>query len=349
MTLSVSTSSLRKKLVVVRWVLPLVLATVVIFYETLEHIVHGSEPISADFVTEIGFFGVLGPTLVLLGLSWLIRNLLVQEQAEAEIRHLNATLEQQVEERTRSLQQTYEELEEKNRELQTLDQLKSEFVSLVSHELRAPLTNINGGIELLLSGQELSPHCRDTLGILGEQSQRLTNLVETILSISAIEARRWPLTPGPVALPPLVRTVARAMMPRAGLRRIQWRGVDDLPFAWADEDSVAQVLTNLLDNAIKHSPEGSDIAVDAEATGDEVRIAVDDEGPGIPPEERERVFDRFHRLDSRDNRKVYGHGLGLYMARLLLEAQDGRIWVEGDHGQGTRFVISLPQVREAAK
>jgi signal transduction histidine kinase len=346
MSVFVSTSRLRQQVAVLRWILLVVLVSTVVCYETLEHVVFGAESIGVDFVVEVGLFGILGPTLVTLGLTWLMRNLAGQEQAEAEIRRLNATLEQQVSERTRSLQQAYQELEEKNRELQTLDQLKSEFVSLVSHELRAPLTNINGGIELLLSGPDLPPHCRDTLGILGEQSHRLTHLVETILNISAIEARRWPLNAGPVAVPPLVQTVVRQMLPCAGHREIQWLGADDLPFAWADEDGLAQVLTNLLDNAIKYSPDGSIITVGAEATAGTVRIAVGDEGPGIPREARERIFDMFHRLDGQDNRRVYGHGLGLYMARLLVEAQKGQIWVEGQRTQGARFVVSLPRVQE---
>jgi signal transduction histidine kinase len=341
-----SGSSIGRKLALWHWVLPLVLALFVVVFETLEHFVYDHEPIGAGFVMEIALFGFLGPVLVAFGLSWLMRNLVAQEQAEAEIRRLNATLEQQVAERTLSLQQASQELEEKNRELQTLDQLKSEFVSLVSHELRAPLTNINGGIELLLSASDLSPHCRNTLRIMGEQSQRLTHLVETILSISAIEARRWPLTPGPVAVPPLVQTVVNEMSPCLEQRQIRWQAADDLPFVWADEASLAQVLTNLLDNAIKYSPDGSHITIHAQATADTIHIEVADQGPGIPPSARARVFDRFHRLDGRDSRQEYGHGLGLYMARLLVEAQEGEIWVEGDAEDGARFVVSLPQVQE---
>jgi signal transduction histidine kinase len=329
-----------------RRILPPTLVLVVISYETYEHVVEGHESIGTGFFAELGFFGILGPILLLVTLTWFERNLAAREEAETEIHRLNATLEQQVVERTRSLEEAFQALEQKNRELQTLDQLKSEFVSLVSHELRAPLTNINGGIELLLNGPGLSSHCRDTLKILGEQSQRLTNMVETILEVSAIEARRWPLTPGPVAIPPLVQATVRQMLPSAGQRQIEWQGADDLPFAWADENSLVQVFTNLLDNAIKYSPDGSTILVSAQATADSVQIALSDGGPGIPPEARERVFDKFDRLDGRDDRRVYGHGLGLYVARRLLEAQQGRIWVEGNNGNGTRFVFSLPRAPE---
>jgi signal transduction histidine kinase len=171
-------------------------------------------------------------------------------------------------------------------------------------------------------------------------------MVETILEVSAIEARRWPLTPGPVAIPPLVQASVREMLPSAGRRQIEWQGADDLPFAWADENSLVQVLTNLLDNAIKYSPDGSTINISARATADSVQITMSDQGPGIPPEARERVFEKFDRLDGRDDRRIYGHGLGLYVARRLLEAQQGRIWVEGSHGKETRFVFSLPRAPE---
>ncbi|MFC2030953.1 sensor histidine kinase [Chloroflexota bacterium] len=346
MTFAVTRSSMRRKLAVVRWLLPLLLTLVVVGYETLEHVVYEHEPIGVAFLTEVGFFGILGPVLVALGVTWLNRNLDRQEQAEAEVRRLNASLEQQVAERTISLQMAYQELEEKNRELQSLDQLKSEFVSLVSHELRAPLTNINGGIELLMSGSDLSPHCRDTLGVLGEQSQQLTHFVETILNISAIEARRWPLTPGPLAIPPLARGVARQMVSRVGKRKIRWQGADNLPLVWADEDSMVMILTNLLDNAIKHSPDGGDIIIEAESSDETVRLAVSDAGPGIPPEARDRIFEKFYRLDGRDNRQVYGYGLGLYVSRLLVEAQEGQIWAEAHPPQGARLVVLLPQVPE---
>jgi len=342
-TSTILTSGLRKQVSVVRWLLPLILTIVVTIYETIEHVIEGPEPIGISFYAEVGFFGILGPALVGLTLTWIAHSLAAREQAEADIRRLNTTLERQVAERTRSLAAALRELEQKNLELQTLDQLKSDFVSLVSHELRAPLTNINGGIELLLSSPGLEPHCRDTLRIIGEQSQRLTSMVKTILDVSAIEALRWPLNPGPVALSPLAQASVRQMLARAGNRQIVWQGDEDLAFAWVDENSLAQVLTNLLDNAIKFGPDDSTITVDSRATTDSIRISVSDQGPGIPPEERERVFDKFHRLDGRDDRRVYDHGLGLYMARGLVEMQEGQIWVEGNDDGGARFVVELPR------
>lgn len=339
-------ASLRRRVAVARWILPLILASIVVAYETYEHVLHGPEPLEPSFFAEVGFFGFLGPALVLLTLTWIVRNLAVQEAADAEIRRLNATLELQVADRTRSLEQAYRELEENNRELRNLDELKSEFVSLVSHELRAPLTNINGGIELMMTNPELSPNCRGTLGVISEQSQRLTRLVKNILDASVIEAGRWPLNPGPVAVSPLVQRTVRAIQPRAGRRQIEWHDTGGLLFAWADEDSLVQVLTNLLDNAIRYSPDGSTISIGIRAVDRMVHLSVSDKGPGIPPWLRERVFERYHRLEGRYDRRAYGHGLGLYVARWLVEAQEGRIWVEDGRDQGTRFEVALPRVPE---
>ncbi|HUW14816.1 MAG TPA: HAMP domain-containing sensor histidine kinase, partial [Anaerolineae bacterium] len=324
------------------WVLPLVLFLVVVGYETQEHLIRSREPISVDLSAEILFFGVVGPTVVGLTLSWIARSLAAREQVEAEVRQLNADLEQRVESRTRSLQRANEELSQINAELQTLDRLKSEFVSLVSHELRAPLTNINGGIELLLSDEDLSASQRQTLTVTLNQSQRLGRLVDTILDVSTLESGRWPLNPGPVALPLLVEQVIREMRPRAGRHRIERLMGTDLPFAWADEDSVAVILHNLLDNAIKYTPDGSGITIGAAVHGAELTVMVGDEGPGIPQGERERVFERFHRLDGGDDREVYGHGLGLYVARKLAVLQGGQLRMADNGGPGAHFALTLP-------
>jgi len=340
--------SLRKQIALLAWVLPLLLFLVVVGYETQEHVIGAHEPISVDFFAEILFFGVLGPTLVGLTLTWITPSLAAREQVEAEVRQLNAELEQRVESRTRSLQEANEQLSQVNVELQTLDQLKSEFVSLVSHELRAPLTNINGGIELLLSDEDLTAGRRQTLTVILNQSRRLGRLVETILDVSTIEAGRWPLNPGPVALPPLVDQVIRELRPRAGRHRFARVMGTDLPFAWADEDSVAVILHNLLDNAIKYTPDDSEITIAAAVQGSAVMVTVSDQGPGIPQRERERVFERFHRLDGVDDREVYGHGLGLYVARKLAELQGGQLGMADNGGPGAHFAFVLPLAETAA-
>jgi len=227
--------------------------------------------------------------------------------------------------------------------LEKLDHLKSEFVSLVSHELRAPLTNINGGLELILEfDSSLDPMFRDTLTILKQQSERLTRLVENILDVSLIEAGKLPIHSGPVALFPVLKKVIMMMQAESPRTEVRIPRTNTLPLVWADEDYLAEVFVNLLDNAAKYSPDWSPITVEAKHDGDEMVVSVSDWGVGINPEQLEHIFDRFYRVDAGDSKESYGYGLGLYMAKKLVEAQGGRIWAESSPGTGSQFSFTLP-------
>ncbi|MGE5123125.1 MAG: sensor histidine kinase, partial [Acidobacteriaceae bacterium] len=116
------------------------------------------------------------------------------------------------------------------------------------------------------------------------------------------------------------------------------------PLVWADADRLYQVITNLVDNATKYSPPHSEVILDVRTQGQEALLSVSDNGPGIPPEEQEHIFEKFHRLDSGDDKETYGYGLGLYLCRHLVEAMDGQIWVESEPGIGATFRFSLPLV-----
>ncbi|NIO68988.1 MAG: hypothetical protein GTN71_08115, partial [Anaerolineae bacterium] len=119
-----------------------------------------------------------------------------------------------------------------------------------------------------------------------------------------------------------------------------------LPFVWADEDRLTDILLNLLDNAVKYSPAGTEVTVQARPDEGQMVVSVTDCGIGIPEKERLKIFDKFHRVDNRDAKDAYGYGLGLYMVRLLVEAQGGEIWVESTAGEGSRFSFSIPLARE---
>jgi signal transduction histidine kinase len=123
--------------------------------------------------------------------------------------------------------------------------------------------------------------------------------------------------------------------------------VDGLPPVWADQDRIEEVLTNLLDNAIKYSPDGGLISIDAEAQDDAVIISVSDQGLGIPPRELDKIFEKFHRVERGDARVTYGYGLGLYISKKLVEAHGGEMWVESTPGKGSRFSLSLPAASRA--
>ena len=343
----ITAQSLRRQIAALRWILPIILFLIVAGYETWEHVIASYEEVDPDFYIEIIVFGVVGPTVVHFALTWLAQSLQALDRTQAEIRQLNIELERKVEERTQSLQEAYEELEQTNERLQELDRLKSDFVSLVSHELRTPLTSINGGIELILRfAENLDKGQRETLLIISEQSARLTKLVENILDISMIEAGRLQLNLGPVALAPLLAQVRREIEAVTSAHHFRWSDPSGLPLVWADEDRLTDILLNLLDNAIKYSPARSEVTIQARPDDGRMVVSVTDCGMGIPEEERLKIFEKFHRVDSRDTKDAYGYGLGLYMVRLLVEAQGGQIWVESTVGEGSRFSFSIPLAKE---
>lgn len=287
----------------------------------------------------------------IVGSSAILRDITERVRAEQAIQQLNLELETKVAERTSQLAAATEELrrrnaelEQANLELQRLDELKSDFVSMVSHELRAPLTNINGSIELLLEGDSPCVHSdhREMLQIISEQSQRLTRLVQGILNVSRIEAGQLVLQPQVFNISTLIEKVIGVWESRGVANRFERPHAANLPSVWADRDRTEEILFNLIDNAIKYSPEGASIRIDAESDGAYLILSVSDRGIGIPEEEMAKIFDKFHRVDRRDASESYGHGLGLYICRRLVEAQGGKIWVESVLGEGSTFQFSLP-------
>lgn len=286
-----------------------------------------------------------------IGSSAILRDITARKRAEEEIRRLNRELEARVVQRTRELEEAYQtlrvrnfELQQANEELKELDRLKSEFVSMVSHELRTPLTNINGCIELMLSDDnEMKGDARrELLQVIGEQSARLTRLVKGILNVSRIESQRLHLHSELVDIEPLVQRVVRNLETTTTRHQFILPHPNYLPAVWADADRVEEILTNLIDNAIKYSPLGGKIVIDADCQGDTVILSVLDSGLGIPEEELDKIFEKFHRVDRGDARETYGHGLGLYIAKKLVEAHGGEIWVESTLGRGSKFSFSLP-------
>ncbi len=211
----------------------------------------------------------------------------------------NAVLERRVSERTLELAETVERLRRMNLELQELGRLKSEFVTLVSHELRAPLTNIRAGIELTAGGTnpEVDAAAQERLALVAAETERLARFVEAILDLSALEAGRFPLRPGPADLGAAAGRVADRLRVQQGGDRIVLDLPEGIPAVLADERGLESVFFHLLDNALKYAP-ASEIRVQAQAKAAGVAVSVTDHGPGIPVDERERVFEMFHRLDA---------------------------------------------------
>ncbi len=294
------------------------------------------------------------------GWSIILRDVTDRQRREAEIHRLNASLNEQVAERTRELGQKVAELARANTELQKLDQTRSEFVSLVSHQIRAPLTNIRGAVERMGDDcQVVNATCTRMFAIMNQQAERLDHLVRDVLSAARLEAGEMLFQAEPTSLLPVVQQVAEQMRARAGggasggaarglSRPIRLPTKPGLPLVLADRDRVAEVLANLLDNADKYSPAGAPVVVDLRADQTEVTVTVADMGRGLAPGALDHVFDKFYRGDNSDSQTVYGYGLGLYVCRRLIEAQGGRIWAENGPRGGAVFSFTLPVAPDLA-
>ena len=335
---------LSDRLHLLQWVLPAAIAILAAFYQFgPARYVHDNYGAWAHYALEVFFYGTTGPIVMWLILR-VVRTWVEQkERAEAEVYRLNTELQQRVDERTRELREKNEALAAANEQLQELDRLKSEFVSLVSHELRAPLTNVRGAIELMEGGcPALNPTCTRMFKIVSEQIGRLGRMVDEVLDVSRIEAGGLTLAREAVD----VRWVADRVVDEFTARHVRRRfcrpgGVGNLRL-WADTDRLHEVLANLVDNAVKYSPEDSEVAVQVDIREKEGIVSVSDDGPGIPAGEQPRIFEKFHRLDADDSKETYGYGLGLYLSRRLIEAMGGRIWVESTPGHGATFRFALP-------
>ncbi len=331
-----------------QWALPLFLSSTAIIFELVEH-GRENDCMDAGFIGEMILFGFMGPIIIALILLWMRQLMKTEKLATAQLQTLNRALEEKVNERTATLENANNELARANQDLQQLDAMKSEFVSLVSHELRAPLTNLNGGLELALNAENIAntmnPAARHTLETMVSESARLTKLVQTILDISRLEAGKFDINPGPVAIRPLLEQAAEVILVPTG-RPIEWNLSTNLPPILSDEIHLEEIIRNLMRNADKYSPPGSTIHVLASHDDDQICISIIDHGPGIPKELQQYIFERFTRAQTSEHAPA-GWGLGLYFARKLIELQNGIIGVNSPVWQdklrpGSEFFIKLP-------
>ncbi|MDY6878436.1 MAG: ATP-binding protein [Chloroflexota bacterium] len=239
--------------------------------------------------------------------------------------------------RLREELQATQALEEANR-------LKAELISTLAHEMRTPLTSIKGySTAMLMEEATFSLETQqEFLQIIDEECDILQDLIHDLLESSIIDAGLLRLEPQPVMLPRLVKNVTDDIMHRAPEHHFLIDFPKSFPIVDADPRRIEQVLRNLLDNAIKYSLRGGLIVVRGEAHGDEVIISVADQGVGIAPEHLNRLFEKFFRVRSALGRHVVGSGLGLPIARTIIESHGGRIWAESQVGEGSTFYFTLP-------
>lgn len=265
-------------------------------------------------------------------------------ESEMRNRTLNAQLERRVEERTAQLARAKDEAERANR-------VKSDFLARMSHELRTPLNAIIGFTDLLLEriGGDITAKQEDYLNDIRGSGSHLLALISDILDLSKVEADRMELRFSVIAIPDVVEEVLRTLRPLIFQKRLDVGAIldPDARRVRADLVRFRQILFNLVSNAVKFTPEGGLVRVEAQLVGDELEVAVVDTGPGIAREDQALLFQPFSQLKplGPDTEAMGdGTGLGLSLVKRLLEMHGGRVWVESETGNGSRFVFRLPGV-----
>ena len=255
------------------------------------------------------------------------------------------SLEQKVEERTRELQRALAELSRKGRQLEVASEHKSHFLANMSHELRTPLNAIIGFSQVLqqrLFGP-INEKQEEYLDDILSSGNHLLSLINDVLDLSKVEAGQVELEVASLSLrEALERGVVMVREPatKHGVR-LSLELEPGVDLVEGDERRLRQVIFNLLSNAVKFTPEGGEVVVATASRDHEVLISVTDTGPGIPPEDHERIFEEFQQTDV-GVRQREGTGLGLALSKRLVELHGGRIWVESEPGHGSRFVFTLP-------
>jgi signal transduction histidine kinase len=221
---------------------------------------------------------------------------------------------------------------------------KTDLVATLAHEMRTPLTSIKGYSTALLMEEACfsAETRREFLQIIDEECDVLQELIHDLLESSTFDAGLLGLEPQPVLIPRLVESVIRDLAPRTHSHRFVVDFPCDFPVVEADPDRIGQVLRNLLDNAVKYSPQGGLVIVRGQVAQREVMVSVADQGVGIAPEHLNRLFEKFFRVKSGPAGHVVGSGLGLPIARTIVESHGGRIWAESQLGEGTTLLFTLP-------
>jgi signal transduction histidine kinase len=309
----------------------------------------------ADFLRRHGTRTVLATPLLREGMPIgviMIRRMEVRPFSDRQIALLETFADQAVIaiENVRLFQETQDknrQLEVANDRLQELDRLKSDFVSNVSHELRTPLTAIKGAVDLILREVPgpLNEKQSHYLARVRSNTQHLAGLINDLLDLSKIEEGKIELQAARMSLGGLVHEVMETLKPIAAEKPIELEVTTLEPsiLVWADRDKITQMLTNLIGNAIKFTPPHGRVMVSSACNDkDWVRVSVSDTGPGIPANERERIFDKFYQVAEIGGPKPKGTGLGLAISKTLVELHGGKIWVESEPGRGSTFYFTLP-------
>jgi two-component system sensor histidine kinase GlrK len=230
--------------------------------------------------------------------------------------------------------------------LKEIDKMKSDFFSLMAHELRTPLASIKEGTNLLLEGidEAQKDKRKKVLTIIAEESNRLIDLVNSLLDLSKMEAGMMALNLETSDIRPLINRAVSGMEPLAMAKNVSIKVEipPELPCVKMDGDRILQALSNLTGNAVKFTPKGGCITISACSVGDGVSVSVADTGPGIPKEDLNAIFDKFRQATITGYRNIKGTGLGLAIVKHIINAHGGKVWVKSEQGHGSVFFFLLP-------
>ncbi|MFQ5399073.1 MAG: GAF domain-containing protein [Anaerolineae bacterium] len=264
--------------------------------------------------------------------------------AQVSVAIANARLYEEAEQRAAELAIAYEELKES-------DRLKDELVQNVSHELRTPLTFVKGYVDLLMEGEMglVTPSQQEALQIVSDKTDDITRLIDDIITLQRIDASNLQIED--VSMAELIKKAVlshRMVASRHGLEVKHILRPNEKGMVRVDRGRMNQVLDNIIGNAMKFSPDGGEITVEMHEYEDEVRVVVTDQGIGVPPEKRERIFERFYQVDGSSRRRFGGTGVGLAIVKRIIDAHKGKIWVESELNKGSSFCFTLHRVKGEA-
>lgn len=231
-------------------------------------------------------------------------------------------------------------------DLKRVEQMRKDLVANVSHELRTPLTSIKGYAETLCDdGIETVSQAQAFAQIILKHANRLSALVQDLLSLTQLESQSIPISKAEIDFRRVLDAAVLMVKPSAGAKNldIDTGSVSEKTMIWADKDQLGQALINLLDNAVKYTPEGGSVTVSVKDVGREVHVTVSDTGMGISREHLSRIFERFYRVDKNRSRELGGTGLGLSIVKHIIQSHGGRVWVQSELDEGSAFSFSLPK------
>lgn len=271
----------------------------------------------------------------------LIKSVRNEVNRREEIQKLNIELQDTV----KKLGDATDKLKKQNEELKKLDELKTEFISIASHQLRTPLTAMKWGLEFLSSGKKgkLTKDEKETIDDLTQTNTRLIKLVNELLNISRLDEGRLRVDPKPTNLSELIQSCLNDFNPMIEQKKLKViEHYEKLPKIRLDESVISKALVNILSNAIKYSRDGKKLTIQVQAQKSDILISIQDEGIGIPKNDQQNLFKKFYRGSNAVSYQTEGNGLGLYIAKSAIELSGGKVWFESQENVGTTFFISIP-------